>query len=73
MAWTERGNKRTLLARNPANPRVVSTRLVLERSLKAFENGTRPPATAEDGLDALRVIDACYSSAMTGMRTKVSG
>ncbi len=71
LAWTERGNKRTLLARNPANPRVVSTRLVLERSLKAFENGTRPPATASDGLDALKVIDACYSAAATGLRTKV--
>ena len=72
MAWAERGNKRTLLARNPADPRVVSTRLVLERSLAAFESGTRPPATAEDGLDALRVIDACYSAAVTGQRTHVS-
>ncbi|HZK79045.1 MAG TPA: Gfo/Idh/MocA family oxidoreductase [Gemmatimonadaceae bacterium] len=71
LAWIEQGNKRKLLARNPANPRVVSTRLVLERSLKAFENGTRPPASAQDGLDALRVIDACYSSAATGLRTKV--
>ena len=71
MAWTEHGNKRTMLARNPSNPRVVSTRLVLERSLEAFEKGTRPPASAQDGLDALRVIDACYSSAVTGQRTKV--
>lgn len=72
MAWTERGNKRKLLARNPPDPRVVSTRLVLERSLKAFEDGTRPPATAEDGLDALSVTEACYSAAVTGMRTKVA-
>ena len=72
LAWTERGNKRTLLARNPANPRVVSTRLVLERSLKAFEDGTRPPATAEDALDSLRVINACYESAASGVRTRVS-
>lgn len=71
MAWTELGNKRTMMARNPANPRVVSTRLVLERSLEAFDKGTRPPASAQDGLDALRVIDACYSSAVTGQRTKV--
>ena len=27
LAWIEQGNKRKLLARNPANPRVVSTRL----------------------------------------------
>ncbi|MEP6506858.1 MAG: Gfo/Idh/MocA family oxidoreductase [Gemmatimonadales bacterium] len=73
MAWVERGNKRKLLARNPADPRVVSTRRVLELSLKAFEDGSRASATAEDGLDALRVIDACYSAAHTGMRTTVSG
>jgi len=72
LAWTERGNKRTTLARNPPNPRVVSTRLVLERSLDAFETGGRPPATAEDALDALRVIDACYASASTGVRTAVA-
>lgn len=71
LAWTEKGNQRAFLARNPSNPRVVSTRLVLERSLHAFETGGRPPATAEDGLDALQVIDACYASAATGVRTMV--
>jgi Predicted dehydrogenases and related proteins len=71
LAWIEKGNKRKLLARNPANPRVVSTRIMLERSLKAFEDGTRAPATPQDGLDALCVIDACYTSAATGLRTKV--
>lgn len=72
LAWIEQANKRSLLARNPAEPRVVSTRLVLERSLAAFENGGRPPATAEDALDALRVIEACYESASTGVRTQVA-
>lgn len=71
LAWTERGNKRATIARNPPNPRVVATRLVLERSLNAFESGGRPPATAEDALEALRVIDACYSSAATGVRTAI--
>ena len=72
LAWTENGNKRKLLARNPPDPRVVSTRLILERSLSAFETGGRPPATPEDALDALRVINACYESAATGMRTRVA-
>lgn len=71
LAWKENGNKRTMLARNPPNPRVVSTRLVLERSLEAFETGGRPPATAEDGLEALRVIEACYTSAATGKRIAI--
>ncbi len=72
LAWAENGNKRKLLARNPPDPRVVSTRLVLERSLTAFETGGRPPATAEDGLDSLRVIEACYESAASGTRITVA-
>ena len=71
MAWKENGNKRTMIARNPPNPRVVSTRLVLEQSLAAFETGGRPPATPEDALDALRVIEACYTSAATGKRIAI--
>jgi predicted dehydrogenase len=71
LAWREIGNARSLLARNPKQPRVVSTRYVLEKSLAAFATGGRPPATAEDGRDALEVINACYSSAVTGRRTAV--
>jgi len=71
LAWREIGNTRSLLARNPKQPRVVSTRYILEKSLAAFATGGRPPATAEDGRDALEVINACYSSAVTGRRTAV--
>jgi predicted dehydrogenase len=71
LAWAEHGNKRKLLARNPPDPRVVSTKLVLERSLGAFETGGRPPATADDALDSLDVINACYESAATGMRIRI--
>lgn len=71
LAWREIGNTRSLLARNPKEPRVVSTRYVLEKSLAAFASGGRPPATAADGRDALEVINACYSSAVTGRRTAV--
>ncbi len=72
LAWRETGNKRSLLARNPKDPRVVSTRLVLERSLDSFANGTRPPATARDGRDALEVINACYEAAALGQRVSLS-
>jgi predicted dehydrogenase len=71
LAWRENGNARKLLARNPGDPRVVATKYVLERSLAAFANGGRPPASAQDGRDALEVIDACYSAAVTGRRTPV--
>jgi predicted dehydrogenase len=71
LAWKETGNTRKLLARNPGDPRVVATRYVLEESLRAFQSGAKPPASAEDARDALEVIEACYSSAVTGMRTPV--
>jgi predicted dehydrogenase len=71
LAWRENGNARKLLARNPADPRVVATRLVLERSLAAFATGGRPPASARDARDSLEVIDACYTAAATGQRTPV--
>lgn len=73
LAWEEKGSRRRILARNPSDPRVAATRLVLERTLDAFETGGRPPATPEDGLAALRVIDACYESAASGLRTRVGG
>jgi predicted dehydrogenase len=71
LAWREQGNERKLLARNPADPRVVATRYVLEKSLAAFATKGRPPASAQDGRDALEVIDACYSAAVTGHRTAI--
>jgi len=71
VSWVERAGKRTLLARNPSNPRVAATRTVLEQSFRAFETGAAPPTTAQNALDALRVIDACYESAASGSRTQV--
>ncbi len=72
LSWIEQGAKRTVLTRNPGNPRVAATRDVLEKSFRAFETGSRPPTTAGDALDALRVVDACYASASTGTRVSIS-
>lgn len=72
LAWREVGNRRTMLARNPKEPRVVSTRHVLERSLAAFASGSAPPASAQDGRDALEVINACYEAATMGRRVTLS-
>lgn len=68
IAWQEVGNRRRLLARNPRDPGMVATRLVLERTLAAFQNGGKPPTTAEAGRDVLAVIAAAYRSAATGAR-----
>jgi len=72
IAWRERGNSRTLLARNPKDPRMVATRLVFERSIEAFRKGERPPITGRDGRDVLEVIAACYHAAATGRRVPLT-
>jgi predicted dehydrogenase len=68
MAWSEVGPTRRVLGRNPKEPGMVATRYVLEKTIAAFRDGTRPPATGEDGRDVLQVIAACYHSAATGRR-----
>lgn len=68
MAWRERGNSRTVIARNPKEPGMVATRLVLERTFEAFRTGGTPPASGQDGRDVLEVIAACYHAAATGRR-----
>lgn len=71
IAWRETGSSRKVLARNPRNPRVASTRYLLEKTLDAFQSGGPCPASAEDGRAALEVIDACYAAASSGRRTAV--
>lgn len=71
IAWRERGMRRTLLARNPADPAMHATRRVLERSLAAFIDDREPPVSGADGRDAIAVIAACYESAATGGRVTV--
>lgn len=68
MAWKEVGAKRSFLARNPKDPGMVATRYVLEKTLRAFADGTEPPADAQCGRDVLEVIAACYRSAEEGRR-----
>lgn len=73
MAWREVGHTRTTIATNPKDPAMAATRIMLERTLAAFQSGGRPPATGEDGCDALEVLAACYLSAHTGRRVPVDG
>lgn len=66
MAWRERAGQREFLARNPKEPGMIATRNVIERTLRAFRDGTEPPASGEAGRDVLAVIAAAYHSAQTG-------
>ena len=73
MAWREIGHTRTTIATNPKAPAMVATRIMIEKTLAAFRNGTAVPASAEDGRDALEVLAACYRSAETGTRVRLDG
>ena len=68
LAWRETGHRRTLLARNPADPAACATGILLNKTFAAFRDGSRPPASAEDGRDVLQVVAACYRAAATGQR-----
>lgn len=72
MAWRESGHTRATIATNPANPAMVATRLMIEKTLAAFRSGGPPPASAEDGRDTLAVLAACYRAADTGARVVLS-
>ena len=69
IAWSERGSRRSTFARNPKDPAMVATRTLFENTLRAFRDGARPPATAEDGRLALEVVAAAYEAARSGVRT----
>ncbi len=73
MAWRENGHDRVPIAKNPKSPAMAATRIMLEKSLASFRTGEAPPATAEDGRDAIEVLAACYLSAETGCKVAVNG
>jgi predicted dehydrogenase len=68
LAWMERGNGRTTLARNPRDDGVYGTAKLLAGILAAFEEGREPPSSGREARDGLRVIEAAYRSASTGER-----
>jgi predicted dehydrogenase len=73
LAWTEQGNGRRILARNPNNPGVAATRNLLEKSLLAFKTGDAPPVSGADARRLLEVVAAAYRSAADGQRVALDG
>jgi predicted dehydrogenase len=73
LAWVERGLKSRRLARNPRDAGVLGTARLLERTLRAFHEGSEPPSSGREARDVLRVIEAAYRSAASGERVAVAG
>jgi predicted dehydrogenase len=68
LAWKEVGNRRMFLARNPKDPGMIATSRLFEQTLGAFRDGSRLPASAEDGRHVLEVIAACYHAHASSRR-----
>jgi predicted dehydrogenase len=68
MAWRETGHDRSAIASNPGNAPMIATRNLLDRTLRAFIDGTPAPASGEAGRDTLKVLAAAYVSAAQGRR-----
>jgi predicted dehydrogenase len=51
---------------------MLATRILIEKTLAAFRDGSRPPATAQDGRDVMEIIAACYHSAAAGHRVDIT-
>lgn len=68
MAWRERGHEREGFSKNPGNAPMIATRNLLDRTLRAFIDGTPAPASGEAGRDTLKVLAAAYLSARDGRR-----
>lgn len=68
MAWRERGHEREGFAGNPGNAPMIATRNLIDRTLRAFIDGTAAPASGEAGRDTLKVLAAAYLSARDGRR-----
>lgn len=68
MAWREVAHDRAAIAANPGNAPMIATRNLLDRTLRAFIDGTAAPAPGEAGRDILKVLAAAYLSAAEGRR-----
>jgi predicted dehydrogenase len=73
LAWREEGHARAIIGKNPKDPAMIATRVLIEKTLAAFRDGGRPPATAQDGRDVMEVIAACYRSSALGRRVELAG
>jgi predicted dehydrogenase len=73
LAWREVGGRRTIAARNPRDPNMTATRVVLDRTLTAFRNGGEPPTSGATARRLLEIVDACYESAAVGRRVSIPG
>jgi predicted dehydrogenase len=68
LAWAERGERRTVLARSPRDTSAHATAGLLARIAPALRENREPPSSGREARDVIAVIEAAYESAATGTR-----
>ena len=66
IAWLEKGEHRSVLARNGANPFVSATAALLGDAITCIERNQEPRTSARRALEIVRLVDAVYASAASG-------
>jgi predicted dehydrogenase len=72
LAWVERGERRTNLARNPRDAGVVGATRLLAGLADAIRDGGDPPSSGREARDVQAVIEAAYESARSGRRIELA-
>lgn len=68
LAWSERGPRRKVLARNPRDVTGSATANLLRLIVPAFRDDREPPSSAREARNVIAVIEAAYTSAATATR-----
>jgi predicted dehydrogenase len=68
LAWSEQGERRSTLARNPRDAGKHATATLLGSIVAALREDREPPSSGREARDVLAVIEAAYESAASGRR-----
>ncbi len=72
LAWTERGLRRRVIARNPRHAAPRATAALYEDAIGAISAGRQLRTSGEEARQTLRIIEAAYRSAATGERVSLA-
>jgi predicted dehydrogenase len=73
LAWSERGERTRVLARNPLDVLARATADHLGAAIAAVAEGRRPPGSGEEARRVVQVVEAAYESARIGRTIELAG
>jgi predicted dehydrogenase len=73
LAWSERGERTRVLARNPLDVLARATAELLGAALAAVAAGREPPCSGAEARRVVAVVEAAYESARAGRTIELAG